>query len=149
MLSQEVTLLCIKLLPNCESLLFMKSYILSLKFCKLLLIVQGLGLISLEYDLDIVGLLLEFLLGYDLSIYLLSFLNQGMGKYLPLVEILLEQIFFHQEHSYCFVFLYLSTLVLYCKDIAIGKNLILSPTFPPLHTVRETFTSYGAPSKLI
>lgn len=30
--------------------------------------------------------------------------------------------------------------------IAIGKTLILSPSFPPLHTVRATFTAHGVPS---
>lgn len=30
--------------------------------------------------------------------------------------------------------------------MAIGKTLILSPSFPPPHTVREPFSSYGAPS---
>ena len=30
--------------------------------------------------------------------------------------------------------------------IAIGKDLILSPPFPLLYTVRETFASYGVPS---
>lgn len=33
--------------------------------------------------------------------------------------------------------------------IAIGKNLILSPTFPPLHTVHATFIAHGVPSKFI
>jgi len=28
----------------------------------------------------------------------------------------------------------------------IGKPLKLSPAFPPFHTVRETFTSYGVPT---
>ncbi|PHG02113.1 hypothetical protein COI63_24455 [Bacillus toyonensis] len=32
--------------------------------------------------------------------------------------------------------------------LVIGKDLKLSLPFPPLHTVRETFTSYGAPSNL-
>jgi len=32
--------------------------------------------------------------------------------------------------------------------IAIGKSLILSLTFPPLHTVRATFTAHGVPSLL-
>lgn len=31
-------------------------------------------------------------------------------------------------------------------NIVIGKVLMLSLPFPPLHTVRETFTSYGVPS---
>lgn len=31
-------------------------------------------------------------------------------------------------------------------SIAIGKTLILSPSFPPLHTVRATFTAHGVPS---
>jgi len=31
----------------------------------------------------------------------------------------------------------------------IGKPLKLSPAFPPLHTVRETFTSYGVPTNPI
>ena len=30
--------------------------------------------------------------------------------------------------------------------IAIGNFLMLSPSFPPLHTVHETFASYGVPS---
>ena len=30
--------------------------------------------------------------------------------------------------------------------IAIGNPLILSPGFPPLHTVREPFSSHGVPS---
>ena len=30
--------------------------------------------------------------------------------------------------------------------IAIGNPLMLSPDFPPLYTVHETFTSYGVPS---
>ncbi|NMF06685.1 hypothetical protein ACUH7Y_10585 [Clostridium beijerinckii] len=29
--------------------------------------------------------------------------------------------------------------------MTIGKNLMLSPTFPLSHTVREAFTSYGVP----
>ncbi|PGM32812.1 glutamine ABC transporter permease, partial [Bacillus thuringiensis] len=33
--------------------------------------------------------------------------------------------------------------------IVIGKVLTSSSPFPPLHTVRETFTSYGAPSNSI
>ncbi|PID03163.1 hypothetical protein CSV65_16335 [Sporosarcina sp. P31] len=33
--------------------------------------------------------------------------------------------------------------------IVIGKPLKLSPAFPPLHTVRETFTSYGVPTNPI
>ncbi|EPI03844.1 hypothetical protein D920_00278 [Enterococcus faecalis 13-SD-W-01] len=32
------------------------------------------------------------------------------------------------------------------RSIPIGKPLRLSPVFPTVHTVRETFTSYGAPS---
>lgn len=32
------------------------------------------------------------------------------------------------------------------SHIVIGKRLILSPTFPPLHTVRATFTAYGVPT---
>ena len=32
--------------------------------------------------------------------------------------------------------------------IAIGKHLKLSPAFPPLHTVRATFTAHGVPSNL-
>ena len=31
-------------------------------------------------------------------------------------------------------------------SIVIGKNLMLSPTFPPLHTVHATFTAHGVPS---
>ena len=34
-------------------------------------------------------------------------------------------------------------------EISIGKNLMLSPTFPPIHTVRATFTAHGVPSKFI
>ena len=30
--------------------------------------------------------------------------------------------------------------------IAIGKSLTLSPSFPPLHTVRATFTAHGVPT---
>nr|DAL73412.1 MAG TPA: hypothetical protein [Caudoviricetes sp.] len=30
--------------------------------------------------------------------------------------------------------------------IAIGNPLMLSPDFPPHHTVREPFNSYGVPS---
>lgn len=30
--------------------------------------------------------------------------------------------------------------------MVIGKFLISSPTFPPPHTVRDTFASYGVPS---
>ena len=30
--------------------------------------------------------------------------------------------------------------------IVIGKRLMLSPAFPPLHTVRATFTAYGVPT---
>ncbi|KAB5605719.1 hypothetical protein EAX59_13285, partial [Enterococcus faecium] len=30
--------------------------------------------------------------------------------------------------------------------IAIVNFLMLSPSFPPLHTVHETFASYGVPS---
>lgn len=33
-----------------------------------------------------------------------------------------------------------------CHAIAIGNFLMLSPSFPPLHTVHETFASYGVPS---
>ena len=33
--------------------------------------------------------------------------------------------------------------------IAIGKALILSPPFPPLNTVQDTFTSYGVPGARI
>ena len=32
------------------------------------------------------------------------------------------------------------------SSIAIGNFLMLSPSFPPLHTVHETFASYGVPS---
>ena len=35
------------------------------------------------------------------------------------------------------------------KVIVIGKALKLSLPFSPLHTVRETFTSYGVPSKIV
>jgi len=31
----------------------------------------------------------------------------------------------------------------------IGKLLKLSPAFPPLHTVRATFTAYGVPTNPI
>lgn len=34
----------------------------------------------------------------------------------------------------------------YEKAIVIGKILMLSPSFPPPHTVRETFASYGVPT---
>ena len=37
-------------------------------------------------------------------------------------------------------------LLAVCMAIAIGKDLILSPPFPLLYTVRETFASYGVPS---
>lgn len=35
------------------------------------------------------------------------------------------------------------------QQVAQGKCLILSLTFPPLHTVRATFTAHGVPSKFI
>ncbi len=41
-----------------------------------------------------------------------------------------------------------STFFFQCM-ISIGKNLMLSPTFPPIHTVRATFTAHGVPSKFI
>jgi hypothetical protein len=34
------------------------------------------------------------------------------------------------------------------RTIAIGKRLILSPAFPPPHTVHATFTAHGVPSTL-
>jgi hypothetical protein len=34
------------------------------------------------------------------------------------------------------------------EGIAIGKYLMLSPTFPPLHTVHANFSAHGVPSKL-
>ena len=33
--------------------------------------------------------------------------------------------------------------------ILIGKELILSPPFPPVHTVHAIFTAHGVPSDLI
>lgn len=36
--------------------------------------------------------------------------------------------------------------VRYNEIIGIGKNLILSPSFPLLRTVQATFTAYGVPS---
>ena len=40
-------------------------------------------------------------------------------------------------------------LLLLSSQMLIGKTLILSPSFPPTHTVRATFTAHGVPSKLI
>lgn len=35
-----------------------------------------------------------------------------------------------------------------CITMWIGKTLILSPPFPPIHTVRATFIAYGVPSRM-
>ncbi|MFK4468456.1 hypothetical protein ABH960_004053, partial [Bacillus sp. RC252] len=37
-------------------------------------------------------------------------------------------------------------LLVYKSFVAIGKTLKLSPSFPPLNTVRATFTAYSVPS---
>ena len=61
-------------------------------------------------------------------------------------KILLEALTLFSKNSYDAITVNQIAQIVGIKAIAIGKTLILSPSFPPLHTVHAPFNAHGVPS---